>query len=53
MHIVLIGDSILDNASYVEKNECVHDLLKLALPEAKVGLLAVDGSLTSDIHEQN
>ena len=52
MHIVLIGDSILDNGPYVDENHSVQDLLKEKIPDCEVTLLAVDGSLTSDIHEQ-
>ena len=52
MHIVLIGDSILDNATYVDEKHSVQDLLNEKMPDCKVSLLAVDGSLTSDIHEQ-
>jgi len=52
MHIVLIGDSILDNASYVDENDSIVDLLKNQIPNCKVTLLAVDGSMTSDIEKQ-
>ena len=52
MHIVLIGDSIFDNASYVSKGDSVSDLLRKAVPEAQVTLLAVDGDVTTDVKNQ-
>lgn len=52
MHLVLIGDSIFDNASYVSEGESVSDLLALELPEAKISLLAVDGDVTTDVSTQ-
>ena len=52
MHIVLIGDSVLDNASYVDSGESIQDLLHKAIPNATISLLAVDGSMTTDISKQ-
>ena len=52
MHLVLIGDSIFDNASYVSEGESVSDLLALEFPEAKISLLAVDGGVTTDVFSQ-
>ena len=45
MHIVLLGDSIFDNASYVLEGESVSDLLAKKLPNAKITLAAVDGDV--------
>ena len=52
MHIVLVGDSILDNKTYVGQGDSVQELLQSEIPACEVTLLAVDGSLTSDIHTQ-
>jgi lysophospholipase L1-like esterase len=49
MHIVLVGDSIFDNALYVETGAAVEQLLQDSLPNAKVSLLAVDGDVTTDV----
>ncbi|MBI2486207.1 MAG: SGNH/GDSL hydrolase family protein [Deltaproteobacteria bacterium] len=52
-HIVLLGDSIFDNASYVEGGPDVRAQLQQRLSkEWKVTLLAVDGSTTQDFHFQ-
>jgi len=52
-HIVLIGDSIFDNASYVGEGESVHDVLvSLVLAGEKVSLIAVDGDVTTDVPQQ-
>ncbi len=52
-HIVLIGDSIFDNASYVDEEESVIEVLRKSLStEAKTSLLAVDGDVTTDIPQQ-
>jgi len=52
-HIILLGDSILDNAAYVSLNSDVISYLRKALPEAwKATLIARDGSLISDIQYQ-
>lgn len=51
-HIVLLGDSILDNAAYVGGGPDVRTQLQDLLTEWKVTLLAVDGSTTQDIYTQ-
>jgi hypothetical protein len=52
-HIVLLGDSILDNAAYVEDGPALIDQLKAKLPKGwKATLRAVDGSTTADIKTQ-
>ena len=52
-HIVLLGDSILDNARYVETNEAVSDHLSKALPAGTLcSLLAVDGDTTRNVPTQ-
>lgn len=46
-HVVLLGDSILDNGAYVEGGEPVVEQLKGRLPKGwKVSLLAKDGAVT-------
>jgi len=52
VHIVLIGDSIFDNASYVSEGESVKELLSNEIPGAEITLLAVDGDVTTDIYRQ-
>ncbi len=52
MNIVLIGDSIFDNASYVGESESVSDLIKKSNLNADVSLLAVDGDVTTDVYKQ-
>jgi lysophospholipase L1-like esterase len=52
-HIVLIGDSIFDNAAYVPRGEDVISHLKKQLPKDwKVTLLAKDGSAVEDVYRQ-
>ncbi len=52
-HIILLGDSILDNAAYVEDGPAVIDQLKPKLPKGwQTTLRAVDGSTTADIKTQ-
>ncbi|MBI2485990.1 MAG: SGNH/GDSL hydrolase family protein [Deltaproteobacteria bacterium] len=52
-HIILLGDSIFDNAAYVEGEPDVRTQLQDVLTkEWKVTLLAVDGSTTHDINIQ-
>jgi len=52
-HIVLIGDSIFDNAAYVDKGESVRDRLKCLMSgEGAVSLIAVDGDITTDVPQQ-
>ena len=52
-HIVLLGDSIFDNAAYVQGGPDVISQLQSMLPQDwRATLLAVDGSLTSDVVPQ-
>ncbi len=52
-HIVLLGDSIFDNASYVEPSGATIDQLRARLPHGwEATLLAVDGSVTTDVRAQ-
>lgn len=52
-HIALLGDSILDNARYVDVNEAVSDHLRKALPlGTRCSLLAVDGDTTRNVPTQ-
>lgn len=52
-HIVLLGDSIFDNASYVEGGPAVTDLLKrFAPPDWEVTLLAQDGAVAEGVGRQ-
>ena len=52
-HIVLIGDSILDNASYVKGGPDLIRQLQSKLPDGwKATLCAVDGSMIQDVHGQ-
>jgi len=52
-HIVLLGDSILDNAAYVGGGVDVITHLKSEIPrDWKATLKAVDGSMVSDVHSQ-
>ncbi|MGB7293072.1 MAG: SGNH/GDSL hydrolase family protein [Thermodesulfobacteriota bacterium] len=49
-HIILLGDSILDNAAYVPTNLDVINILRNRLPDGwKATLLARDGSMINDI----
>lgn len=49
-HVVLLGDSIFDNASYVPNGLPVIDLLRQQLPAIwQVRLLAVDGDVSLDV----
>lgn len=53
MHIILLGDSILDNAAYVMGGPDVRTQLQWRLPPgSKVSLNAVDGSVTFDVQRQ-
>jgi len=55
MHAVLLGDSVFDNASYTGNEPSVTDHLKKlteAVPQRKVSLLAVDGSVTREARDQ-
>lgn len=52
-HVVLLGDSILDNGAYVPGGPAVIDQLRDALPAGRrATLAAVDGSVTRDTREQ-
>jgi hypothetical protein len=52
-HIVLLGDSIFDNAAYVGVGPDVIAQVRASLgTTSKATLLAVDGSVTSDIRNQ-
>ena len=52
-HIVLLGDSIFDNAAYVSGGPDVIKHLRSLLPrDWEATLVAVDGSLTTDVTEQ-
>ncbi len=50
MHIVLLGDSIFDNAPYTAGGPAVIDHLRAGLPSGhRATLLAVDGHLVEDV----
>ena len=52
-HVVLLGDSIFDNARYVPEPPPVVDQLRQALPRGwRDSLLAVDGHITKDVARQ-
>jgi hypothetical protein len=52
-HLVLLGDSILDNAAYVGGGPDVISQVRAILPGRwKASLLAVDGSVTTDVKSQ-
>jgi lysophospholipase L1-like esterase len=52
-HVVLLGDSILDNHAYVSPDPDVASQLRARLgPRWKVTLLAVDGHVTSDVERR-
>jgi hypothetical protein len=52
-HVVLLGDSIFDNAAYVGGGPPVIEQLRAKLPPGwQATLLAVDGSVTRDVHGQ-
>ena len=52
-HLILLGDSIFDNAAYTEDGPDVVTQLNAALPDGwAASLLAVDGSTTGDIAGQ-
>jgi len=49
-HVVLLGDSIFDNARYVPGDPPVIEQLRTELPRGwRATLLAVDGSITNDV----
>jgi hypothetical protein len=52
-HLILLGDSIFDNAAYTAGGPAVIDRVRLNLPTAwQVSLLAVDGDTTTDVTQQ-
>lgn len=52
-HIILLGDSIFDNAGYVGSGESVIEQLQdKTHNDCKATLLAVDGDVTSDVYAQ-
>jgi GDSL-like Lipase/Acylhydrolase family len=52
-HVVLLGDSIFDNARYVPDRPPVIEQLRQALPRGwHASLLAVDGNVTEDVANQ-
>jgi hypothetical protein len=52
-HVVLLGDSIFDNARYVPDRPPVIEQLRPALPQGwRATLLAVDGHITDDVPRQ-
>jgi lysophospholipase L1-like esterase len=52
-HVVLLGDSIFDNAAYVGGAPDVVRQLRAVLPSGwQASLLAVDGAVTSDVARQ-
>ncbi|MEM7812843.1 MAG: GDSL-type esterase/lipase family protein [Planctomycetota bacterium] len=52
-HVVLLGDSVFDNGVYVTPGPPVVDQLRAKLPPGwKATLLAVDGSVTTDVLDQ-
>lgn len=52
-HIVLLGDSIFDNASYTKGEPDVVGHVRGMLPnDCSASLLAVDGSTTGDVEDQ-
>jgi lysophospholipase L1-like esterase len=52
-HVVLLGDSIFDNAAYTGGGPDVVRQLRQRLPDgSKATLLAVDGGTTADVREQ-
>ena len=52
-HVVLLGDSIFDNARYVPDRPPVIDQLRRTLPRGWFAtLLAVDGHMTEDVANQ-
>ena len=52
-HIILLGDSIFDNAPYVVDNPCVTEQLREIVPDSTaVSMLAVDGDYVRDVKSQ-
>jgi hypothetical protein len=52
-HVVLLGDSIFDNAAYVAGGpDVIHQLRQRFGPGWQATLLAIDGSVTADVKQQ-
>ena len=52
-HVVLLGDSIFDNAAYVGHGHSVIEKLRRHLaPDWQATLLAIDGDVTGEVHAQ-
>ena len=52
-HVILLGDSIFDNARYVPDRPPVIDQVRQSLPHGwRASLLAVDGHVTEDVAKQ-
>ena len=53
-HVVLLGDSIFDNAAYVaaEEPDVIRQVQQLLPYDSKASLAAVDGSTTRDVCKQ-
>ena len=52
-HVVLLGDSIFDNAAYVGNGHSVIEKLRRHLPpDWQATLLAIDGDVTEEVHAQ-
>jgi hypothetical protein len=51
-HVVLLGDSIFDNAAYVGRGPDVAAQLRQELPHWQCSLLAVDGDVIGGVHRQ-
>jgi len=50
-HIILLGDSILNNINYVKENESIEQMLK-AQTETQITSLAQDGAVLQDVFTQ-
>ncbi len=51
--IVLVGDSIFDNASYVPNEPCVTEQLRAVVRDGvDVSMIAIDGDYVTDVHAQ-
>ena len=51
--IVLVGDSIFDNAAYVPGEPCVTEQLRARVRDGvDVSMLAVDGDFAGDVQQQ-
>ncbi len=51
--IILVGDSIFDNAIYIPGELCVTEQLRARVRDGvDVSMLAVDGDFASDVHQQ-